>query len=76
MIIQDNKTAEIFSNYYTKILSDPHMKINLRKYIRMKKQDDQLYNKPITERELKAALKQLKNRATTRNIEVPTRRVK
>ena len=40
------------------------MKSNARKYIRWKKQP---YNKPFTERELKAAIKQEKNTAPSEN---------
>ena len=52
---------EKFADLCAKILRDPHIKNNPRKYIRKKKKDDQLYNEPFTETELKSAIKQQKN---------------
>ena len=43
------------------------MKINPKICIKRKKPDNQLYNKPFIERELKAAIKQQKNTAPWEN---------
>ena len=65
------KFTKCFTLTYAKISRDPHMKNNLKKYIRRKNEDNQPYNEPFTERELKVALKQQKNTAPREDIIYP-----
>ena len=68
IIVQYNEITKIFADHYTKISRDPHMKSNPNKYIRRKKENNQLIknlffrktkrgNPLYTVRELKATKK-------------------
>ena len=63
MINQHNEIAKIFAYHYAKISRDPYIKSKPKKYRRRKKQDNQPYDEPFTEREVKAVIKQQKNTA-------------
>ena len=55
-----DEIADTFADHYANILRDLHEKSELWKYRKRKKEEDLLYNKFFTDRELKTAIKQQK----------------
>ena len=61
-----DETADIFADYYEKILRDLHKKSKPRKNRKRKKEKELPYSNPFTDRELKTAIKTTKEYSTWR----------
>ena len=63
IITSPDENADTFADHFANIWKGPHKKSKPVKNKKMKKEEEVPYNKPFTERGLKAAIKQQKNTA-------------